>query len=174
MIRRFTALAAAALLGTLSLVFVASPAQAAYGWAVYSQSPGYCLLARNNSLAIGAQIVSGGPECDRYDWFPSRAGWYHIKNLDNPSLCLTVKSASKVNNAPIIQHPCNPTLNSEWLMVQMASSGGRDYYQWRNRNSQKCMNVPNSSTTPGTILVQYTCNNTARGNLFTWIPWNQS
>jgi hypothetical protein len=170
MVRRLVALATAALLGAvMSLAVVAAPALAAHGWALFSWTPGFCIGAQNNSAASGAPIVSGIFQCGAYEWVPSQVGWYHIEQVDT-HLCLNVKGGSKADKAQIIQYACVNHPNNDWLMIKMTSANGYDWYQWRNRNSQKCLNVPNGSTTAGLIIIQYTCSTTSKNNLWTWEP----
>jgi uncharacterized repeat protein (TIGR01451 family) len=46
--------------------------------------------------------------------------------------------------------------NQQWKPVADAVGGT---FHFVNFSTQKCLNVPNASTTPGTALQQYTCNN---------------
>jgi hypothetical protein len=174
--RRLIAAVAAALLATLSLLAVASPASAAPvtalagGWEISVLHSSWCIHPKGFSNASGVQIVQGGDPCAPYDFVSSQAGWYHIRNRNN-GLCLNVRGASKLNSAQVIQYACVPALNNDWLMVKQTSVGGHDYYQLRNRNSQKCLNVQGASLSVGAGLIQYTCSATARNNLFTWDPY---
>ncbi|HYN94760.1 MAG TPA: RICIN domain-containing protein [Pilimelia sp.] len=165
----------------MSLVVAGPPASAASarpatvvtaqvgGWEIWALHSDWCILPRNFSASLGEQVVQGGT-CAPYDFVSSQAGWYHIKNRNN-GLCLNVRDASTANNAQVIQYRCNLTLNNDWLMVMQIRVGGHDFYQLRNRNSQKCLNVQGGSLSPGAALIQYTCSSTARNNMFTWEPY---
>jgi len=73
----------------------------------------------------------------------------------NSGLCLT-------NNASatgVIQSTCDTSANLQWTLAAVGS-----YYHIVNQGTGKCLNVPRSSTTPGTQLIEYGCQSTGTYN----------
>jgi hypothetical protein len=98
--------------------------------------------------------------------FPANQGWYFEDTTSGyykirsqaTSKCVTVLNASTANSAQVIQYPCNDTYNAQWLPVPKGTSTtGLDYYELRNRNSGKCLNVQGASTSNSAKLIQYDC-----------------
>ncbi|MDJ1136902.1 RICIN domain-containing protein, partial [Streptomyces iconiensis] len=84
--------------------------------------------------------------------------------------CLTVRGASKANNATVNQYRCvSGAKNQQW---RMEMSGGDVAYAsvvLRNINSGKCLTVHGASTANGAKLNQYTCVG-ARNQTFVFKP----
>ena len=75
--------------------------------------------------------------------------------------CLTVKGASMLNNAAVIQYSCTLGANELWHF-------GADYTVINNK-SGKCLTVKSQGTANGATLLQYTCNG-GRNQVWTWGP----
>ncbi|WP_266157742.1 RICIN domain-containing protein [Dyella silvatica] len=72
-------------------------------------------------------------------------------------LCLNVGSNSA--GAGVIQSPCAASGNELWTLVPVGS-----YYHLVAKGSGECLNVPGSSTTQGTQLIQYPCQGSGSAN----------
>jgi hypothetical protein len=72
-------------------------------------------------------------------------------------LCLNV--ASNSSGAGVIQSPCAATGNEEWTLVPVGS-----YYHIVAKGSGLCLNVPGSTSTTGTQLIQYGCQGSGTTN----------
>jgi hypothetical protein len=85
--------------------------------------------------------------------------------------CMNVKGNSGANGAAIIQYTCSTTAaNNLWRLDRVTNVGGLDWYRIRSVSSNKCLNVPDNSTTIGVNLIQYACGASRGNDLFSWGP----
>lgn len=97
------------------------------------------------------------------------AGWLHPKiaaaqtatvltSINNISSgqCLEAFQAQKTSGAAVVQSPCHGSGNQQWELVPASSE-----FLLRNKNSQHCLAVRDSSTAAGAAVEQTTCNSAA-------------
>jgi hypothetical protein len=185
MIRAMRALAAAAA-GTALLVAVPEPAIAAPAaaaaattqWSIYAYHRNW-IIPKGGSTAQSTQIILSNPINTTIMNYSFEAGtttsagtWYHIRNVAS-SKCLNVQGASTANSAHIILYTCAALSaggNDWWLPMYVGSEGPLpdDYYLLKNYKSGKCLNIQGASSTPGALVIQYTCDTNAQNEWFTW------
>jgi hypothetical protein len=77
-------------------------------------------------------------------------------------LCLDVKGGSKSNGTPAIQWPCNTSDHAQWFKVMPAAGGsGPPYWTLWAAGIGVCLDDPNNSSTSGTKLRFWQCNQSA-------------
>ncbi|MFI5957577.1 RICIN domain-containing protein [Cryptosporangium sp. NPDC051539] len=156
-------------LGAIAAGLVATPGGASaapsYHWEIWNWNSGRCLQPA--SYSHGARVTQGYCDTTTWTFAPNSTGWYHLID-EHTGWCMSVSGGSMAESAPITEWTCGTSAAYDWLPVNKVTSGGIDYYQLRNRNSSKCLNVPGSQTGNGVGLIQYTCQAGARNNLFSW------
>lgn len=75
----------------------------------------------------------------------------------NSGLCINTTSNS--SSAPVVQSTCVKTGNMVWTLTPIGS-----YYHIVAQGSGMCLNVPGSSKTMGTQLIQYACQSSSAFN----------
>ncbi|MFE5893950.1 RICIN domain-containing protein [Streptomyces sp. NPDC056462] len=149
-ITRFTALAAAA----VSILAIATPANAVVPYWVKNQASGKCLAVPNSSTANGTGLIQwtcngNADQTWEADLVPGGDGnRYTFKNR-NSGKCLAIPGSSTTNGTQAVQWTCNGGSEQLWIV----DSIGR----LRNVNSDRCLADPNSSTANGTEIIQWTC-----------------
>ncbi|MEU5896758.1 RICIN domain-containing protein [Streptomyces venezuelae] len=83
--------------------------------------------------------------------------------------CLTVRGASRANNAVVNQYRCVGAKNQRWRLEMIGGDPSLGSAVLRNINSGKCLTVHGASTAKGAKLDQYTCVG-ALNQTFTFIP----
>jgi len=103
-----------------------------------------------------------------HGWTGSNAQWWTRVDAGNgysklgnkgTGKCLAVRSAATGDGAKVIEWDCNGNPDQSWKWEPK----GRDFdgwpvYQFRNRNSGRCLDIPGFATADETQLVQWSCN----------------
>jgi len=100
-------------------------------------------------------------------------GYYHL--ISGSNKCLNVAGNSGLTGAKIISYTCqlNTVYNDQWQVTRRVD-GSIDYYEFRNRNSGKCVQVGGEDfVNDGDDATQWPCDNGAN-QLFTWDPATQA
>ncbi len=83
--------------------------------------------------------------------------------------CLTVRGASRADNAVVNQYRCVGAKNQQWRLEMIGGDPSLGSTVLRNINSGKCLTVHGASTAKGAKLDQYTCVG-APNQTFSFIP----
>ena len=103
------------------------------------------------SLDLAAGTWSGSSD-------PASGSTHYLTNA-NSSMVMDVNGGSTANGGAIIQWPNHGGANQQWTLRQVSGVAGvgGNVYTVVNANSGLCLEVPNSSTTAGQQLDQWTC-----------------
>jgi pectate lyase len=82
--------------------------------------------------------------------------WVRIIN-SNSGMCLGVSASSKKNGAKVIQWPCLDDEHDQQWEFLVKTNANPPRYWVKNRNSGKCLAIPNNSIQPGKRAIQWTC-----------------
>jgi hypothetical protein len=78
-----------------------------------------------------------------------------MQGAPNEHLCMDVANASPDNGAAVQQWWCTEgAANQRWSLVPSATAG---YYSIKSTNSNRCIDVPSASTSPGVQVQQFDC-----------------
>ena len=125
-------------------------------YAVTSKANDKCVDARaaasTNGTAI-QQYACNGTTAQRFRFQPTSGGFSRVNgNLDAMQV-IDVTNVSTSDDAPLQLWAYGGGANQRWRWV----SEGGGYYHFVNRNSTKCLAVPNGATADSVQLVQRTC-----------------
>jgi len=126
-------------------------------YSVASKANGKCVDARAAASANGTviqQYACNGSAAQRFQFQPTSAGFSRVNSNLNAAQVIDVTNVSTLDNAPLQLWAYGGGANQQW---QWVSEGG-GYYHFVNRNSAKCLAVPNGATADSVQLVQSTCN----------------
>ncbi|WP_433041028.1 RICIN domain-containing protein [Dactylosporangium sp. CS-033363] len=179
MIRLLRAVLAAATIAAGLLAIDAAPAAAATDvWSIYAYHRNW-IIPKGGATAQSTQVVLSNPintDVMNY-WFepgPQDSNgtyYYHIRNVAS-SKCLNVQGGSTANSAHVILFTCAAASaggNDWWLPIYAKREGIDDYYLLKNMKSGKCLNIQGGSSTPGALVIQFTCDFNAQNEWFTWV-----
>jgi Ricin-type beta-trefoil lectin domain-like len=131
-----------------------------------------CLDVFGNSTANDAAIdqwtcKTSGQSNQEFQFNPVSGGYGELQN-QNSGLDINVSGASTASLAPVIQWTQDGAANALWLPIQQSDGS----WQFQNKNSGQCLDVPGQSSTLGTQLEQYACKTSAAGTNqgFTAVP----
>jgi hypothetical protein len=171
--RTLTSLVAMLAMISATLVGTGSPASAASSgpWVIQPFTNLYCLAPEAFSSATGVvvdqHLCEGG--LNRNWIFTTTSSGYYQISYRNGGKCMAVRNASKTEREKIVTQVCGDArLNDQWLPIKLFGSGGSDYYQLKNRNTNKCMAVEGNSVANGADMMQFTCYTTSNNQAFTW------
>jgi type 1 glutamine amidotransferase len=129
-------------------------------YAVTNRATGKCVDARAAASANGTviqQYTCNGTNAQAFQFQTTSGGYGRINSRLNTNQALDVTGVSALDGAPIQLWAYGGGNNQQWQWV--SESGG--YYHFVNRNSAKCLTVPNSSTADSVQLTQTTCTGAA-------------
>jgi len=125
-------------------------------YAVTSKANGKCVDARaaasTNGTAI-QQYACNGTTAQRFRFQPTSGGFSRVNSNLDPAQVIDVTNVSTSDDAPLQLWAYGGGANQQWRWVP--EGGG--YYHFVNRNSAKCLAVPNGATADSVQLVQRTC-----------------
>jgi hypothetical protein len=124
----------------------------------------------NLALEVYHSSTDDGATVDQYTYNGTNTQWwtralgsdgtYLVINV-NSGKCLSVSGQSTASQASVEQRTCDTGLDQRWFYNSLGRyHSGWPVYELQNDNSGLCLDVPHSSTTPGTSLWQYGCNQT--------------
>jgi hypothetical protein len=124
---------------------------------------GLCLDVYANSTANSAAIdqwtcKTSGQSNQEFQFNPVSGGYGELQN-QNSGLDINVSGASTANQAPVIQWTQDGAANALWLPIQQSDGS----WQFQNKNSGQCLDVPGQANTLGLQLEQYPCKTSAAG-----------
>ncbi|KWT76033.1 S8 family serine peptidase [Candidatus Magnetominusculus xianensis] len=128
-------------------------------FSIKNKNSGKCLNVSAGGLAtLGATVQwdCDGSDSELFTATVNSSGYYSYKNKQSKK-CLTVRNASTSNNAEIIEWTCdlNDSTGQNQLWTQTVNSSG--YYSIKGKQSNKCMDVRDWSTSNGGIIQLYDC-----------------
>ena len=85
-----------------------------------------------------------------------RANTYTITD-EHSGLCLDVSGAFTADGAAVIQWTCNGQTNQQFTLNPLTALGNSQDFQLVAVHSGKCVDVTGVSTSPGTLIHQWTC-----------------
>jgi hypothetical protein len=124
---------------------------------------GLCLDVYAASTANSAPIdqwtcKTSGQSNQEFQFNPISGGYGELQN-QNSGLDINVSGASTANQAPVIQWTQDGAANALWLPIQQSDGS----WQFQNKNSGQCLDVPGQANTLGLQLEQYPCKSSAAG-----------
>jgi hypothetical protein len=142
-------------------------------WVIQPWTSYLCLAPEG--FASATQTVVDQHLCERgtnRDWnFTNTVGGYYEIAYRNGLKCMAVKGASSAERAPIITQGCGDyRWNDQWAPIPNPNfnKDGLDYYLLQNRATSKCLAVKGNSVLNGADMMQYTCDDFAPNQAFTW------
>ncbi|MDT7726403.1 MAG: hypothetical protein QOI21_2979 [Actinomycetota bacterium] len=163
-VRTVTLAAAVVAMSVTGLGLATAPAAGAAvvpgTYAVTGSGSGKCVDARSaasaNATAV-QQYTCNGSTAQQWVFTAVDSGYFQIGTAAAPSQVWDVTNVSTADSAPIQLWAYGGTGNQQWQPVDE----GNGRYHFINRNSGKCLDVPNASTADSVQLQQYTCNASA-------------
>lgn len=138
-----------------------------------------CLAVQNASRSNTAPTLqytcdNTAPFNERWEIVGVRPGdpYVHIVNRHSGK-CLTIRGATVVNSAPVVQYECDSAApyNEEWMLVSISQS--TNHYHIVNRLSSKCLTIQNNSLANNARALQYTCNYDPNLDNEEWEIWSR-
>ncbi|WP_394835542.1 ThuA domain-containing protein [Pendulispora rubella] len=119
-----------------------------------------CIDARGAASGNGTviqQYACNDTYAQQFQFQPTSGGYVRINNRNNAAQVIDVTNVSTADNAPLQLWAYGNGNNQQWQPVDE----GNGVYHFVNRNSSKCLTVPNASNADSVQLVQYACNGAA-------------
>jgi hypothetical protein len=143
--------------GAPVIVPAPTPIAAANWYTVSNKGSGKCVDDRGAASANGTaiqQYTCNGSQAQQYQFQATSGGYVRVNTRLNAAESLDVTNVSTADNAGLQLWSYTGGKNQQWLPV----AEGTGTYHFVNRNSGKCLTVPNYSTADSVQLVQLACN----------------
>ncbi len=149
---------------SLVQAFDISPTDSGY-YRLINANSGKAMRVAGGSASAGASIV----QYTWYDWDsqhfkPQANGDGYILRNRYSNQCVELQNDSQNDGAQLVQQPCDGSVNQTFNILP-TEEGERNVadgrYTVKAVHSGKCLDVPNSSTSNGTQLQQWSCNGSA-------------
>jgi type 1 glutamine amidotransferase len=129
-------------------------------YSVANKGSAKCIDARSAASANGTviqQFTCNSSTAQQFQFQPTSGSFTRVNNRNNAAQVLDVTGVSTADNAGVQLWAYGGGNNQQWQPV--TETGGS--FHFLNRNSNKCLTVPNGSTADSVQLVQLTCNGSA-------------
>jgi hypothetical protein len=118
-----------------------------------------CVDLANAGTANGTRVqqwACNGSNAQKYKFIPTDSGYYRLAANANNAQGIDVVGGATTDGSDLHVWGYGAQAAAQWKPELVTGS----WYRLRNRNSQKCMDVPGWNTADGVTMEIYTCNNT--------------